>query len=97
MTSCLDLREAGNARSGIYEITFGDKKQSVFCDMATLGGGWTVIQRRGDFGNPPDYFLRNWTEYRNGFGRPDKELWAGLEPMFYLTNVESQQVKFATR
>ena len=48
--------------------------------------------RRGDFGNDPDYFLRNWTEYRNGFGRPDKELWMGLEYMFLLSNVEPVQV-----
>ena len=47
---------------------------------------------RGDFGNDPDYFLRNWTEYRNGFGRPDKELWMGLEYMFLLSNVEPVQV-----
>ena len=60
--------------------------------MNTLGGGWTVIQRRGDFGNPPDFFLRNWTEYRNGFGRPDRELWLGLEYMFLLSNVETVQV-----
>ena len=60
--------------------------------MNTLGGGWTVIQRRGDFGNAPDFFLRNWTEYRNGFGRPDRELWIGLEAMFLLSNVEPVQV-----
>ena len=47
---------------------------------------------RGDFGNDPDYFLRNWTEYRNGFGRADKELWMGLEYMFLLSNVEPVQV-----
>ena len=92
VTSCLDLREEGRRRSGIYELQFGDEKRNVFCDMSTLGGGWTVIQRRGDFGNPPDYFLRNWTEYRNGFGRPDKELWMGLEYMFLLSNVESVQL-----
>ena len=50
------------------------------------------MQRRGDFGNPPDFFLRNWTEYRNGFGRPDKELWLGLENIFMLSNVETVQV-----
>ena len=52
---------------------------------------WTTVHR-GDFGNDPDYFLRNWTEYRNGFGRPDKELWMGLEYMFLLSNVEPVQV-----
>ena len=92
MTSCLDLREEGKRRSGIYDIRFGDETRKVFCDMNTLGGGWTVIQRRGDFGNAPDFFLRNWTEYRNGFGRPDRELWIGLEAMFLLSNVEPVQV-----
>ena len=92
VTSCLDLREEGKRRSGIYDISFGDEKRKVFCDMNTLGGGWTVIQRRGDFGNAPDFFLRNWTEYRNGFGRPDRELWIGLEAMFLLSNVEPVQV-----
>ena len=27
-----------------------------------------VIQRRGQFGNPVDYFYRNWDEYVDGFG-----------------------------
>ena len=51
-----------------------------------------MIQRRGDFGNDEDFFLRNWTEYRNGFGSPNKELWIGLESMFLLSNVEPVQV-----
>jgi hypothetical protein len=40
--------------------------------MQTLGGGWTVIQRRGVFPagpNPPDYFLKNWTDYEVGLNR----------------------------
>ena len=41
--------------------------------------GWTVIQRRGDFGRPADYFLRNWTDYKNGFGDPEEDFWLGLE------------------
>ena len=27
-----------------------------------------MVQRRGDNGNPEDYFYRNWTEYKFGFG-----------------------------
>ena len=35
-------------------------------------GGWTVLQSRGDFGNPEDYFFKGWDEYENGFGVPSK-------------------------
>ena len=31
-------------------------------------GGWTVVQSRGQFGNPKDYFQRNWASYRSPFG-----------------------------
>ena len=39
---------------------------------ACTSDGWTVIQSRGQFGNPVDYFLRNWTQYVEGFGIPGK-------------------------
>ena len=42
----------------------------VYCDP----DGWTVIQSRGQFGNPQEYFLRNWDEYERGFGEPGNEL-----------------------
>ena len=32
--------------------------------------GWTVIMSRGQFGNPVDYFDRDWEEYEAGFGEP---------------------------
>ena len=35
-------------------------------------GGWTVVQNRGDFGTPEDYFFKGWAEYENGFGEPTK-------------------------
>ena len=32
--------------------------------------GWTVIQSRGQHGNPSNYFYRGWQEYVRGFGEP---------------------------
>ena len=31
-----------------------------------------MLQRRGDFGHPKDYFLKNWEEYKFGFGEPNE-------------------------
>lgn len=36
-----------------------------------------IIQRRGDFGNPKDYFYRDWDAYKKGFGDILKDFWIG--------------------
>ncbi|XP_075542594.1 techylectin-5A-like isoform X2 [Dermacentor variabilis] len=77
---CADLLRAGQTTSGLYDIFIGKndvKGKVVYCDMDTDGGGWTVIQRRGQFGNRVYYFYRNWKEYAAGFGDPAKEFWFG--------------------
>ncbi len=44
------------------------KKVPVYC----AEDGWTVIQSRGQFGNPVDYFYRGFSSYEEGFGVPGK-------------------------
>ena len=35
--------------------------------------GWILIQRRGQYGNPPDFFSSKlWDDYVQGFGEPTK-------------------------
>lgn len=46
---------------GIYKL---ESIGNVTC----LKNGWTSIQHRGQYGNPKDYFSKNWNDYVEGFG-----------------------------
>ncbi|KAH6933438.1 hypothetical protein HPB50_014822 [Hyalomma asiaticum] len=86
---CTDLLRAGQQSSGVYNIfhkAAGPRGQSVYCDMETDGGGWTVIQRRGQFGNSVYHFYRNWAEYADGFGNASEEYWVGNKALHALTS-----------
>jgi len=76
----------------VATITVAGKEISVWCDMDTFGGGWTVLQRRGDFGEEKNFFLRNWTEYKTGFGDPTKDHWVGLSYWNNITLTKPQQL-----
>ncbi|XP_062615421.1 fibrinogen beta chain-like isoform X2 [Saccostrea cucullata] len=75
---CRDLYDKGVIVSGVYIICPWKREETnlhcvqVYCDMATDGGGWTVIQRRqsGDVS-----FERNWEEYKMGFGDVSTSYW----------------------
>ncbi|XP_065886147.1 fibrinogen-like protein A [Dysidea avara] len=74
-------------QSRIYYITnfCGENGMiaSGYCDAATDGGGWLVIQRRQD--GSVD-FNRNWKDYEDGFGSLSDEFWYGLTAIHCLTS-----------
>ena len=48
----------------------------MYCDLQTEGGGWMVFQVRDDV-DPKENFMRNWEDYKVGFGDFDREFWLG--------------------
>ena len=82
----------GNRKSGIYTINpDGTRPFSVFCDMETSNGGWTVIQRRSD--GSVDFF-KNWVDYKFGFGSLENEFWLGNDKIYRLTNRKNMMIRF---
>ncbi|KAK4877596.1 hypothetical protein RN001_010102 [Aquatica leii] len=89
--SCVDLLNAGMRQSGVYYLQIRGTTYwflKVFCEQEVADGGWTLIQKRDDFGEPRETFNRDWNDYKNGFGDPNKEFWLGNENIYMLTNNE---------
>ncbi|XP_059848028.1 microfibril-associated glycoprotein 4-like isoform X2 [Hypanus sabinus] len=76
---CSDLYRQGFHTSGVYRIYPSGPflPLSVYCDMESDGGGWTVFQRRMD--GSVDFY-RGWDNYKKGFGTAD-----GLQNIHLLT------------
>ncbi|GFS78610.1 techylectin-5A [Nephila pilipes] len=96
---CEELLCNGHNKSGRYTIwprsrVTGEKSLEVYCDMDTDGGGWTVIQRRGNFNRSKDYFYKDWKHYRAGFGDIEKDFWLGNDNIFALTNQRLNSIRF---
>ncbi|XP_037092142.1 uncharacterized protein LOC119112175 [Pollicipes pollicipes] len=92
LRGCEDLAELGMSSDVRYR--FGDAfgppvgldYMERYCDMHTDGGGWTIIQRRDDFGTPKLNFSQPWNAYKHGFGDLDREFWFGNENIHKLTS-----------
>jgi hypothetical protein len=61
-TACVDVKavKGGSFAAGVHTITPGSYATNVQCDA----DGWTVIQSRGQFGNPQDFFFKDWAMYK---------------------------------
>ncbi|KAG5684355.1 hypothetical protein PVAND_013590 [Polypedilum vanderplanki] len=94
--SCSELLNAGMRQSGVYYLQIRGTTYwflKVYCEQEIGDGGWTVIQRRDDFGEPRENFNRDWADYKNGFGDPAKEFWMGNENIYMLTNNEDYALR----
>lgn len=84
-TSCALLKRRGNNLTAEYKIG-PHIGFSVWCDMETDGGGWTVIQRRSFAEKGDTEFERLENDYDNGFHLSGSwSYWIGTKNIHELT------------
>ncbi|KAM9489097.1 uncharacterized protein tnxba [Clarias gariepinus] len=94
---CSQVQLNGMKESGVAEIYpegKDGKLVSVYCDMETDGGGWTVFQRRVDGSTD---FYREWKDYSKGFGEISANFWLGNDILHALTSMEPMSLRVDLR
>uniref|UniRef100_A0A1W7R8N1 Putative ficolin n=1 Tax=Aedes albopictus TaxID=7160 RepID=A0A1W7R8N1_AEDAL len=91
--SCAEISSYISGKYTIHPLGF-EKPFEAYCEQSVFDGGWTVVQYR--FDGSVD-FNRNWTDYRNGFGKLDGEFWIGLEKLHRLTKSGDHQLLVETK
>ena len=91
LSDCSDLLKSGHTQSGLYSVNpDGRGHFTVYCDMRTDGGGWTVFQRRQD--GSVDFY-RGWNDYKAGFGQLTAEFWLGNDEIHRLTALTGAELR----
>ncbi|KAF8787960.1 Techylectin-5B like protein [Argiope bruennichi] len=95
---CTEVLANGNTQNGLYSIWPRSRHTNgqsilVYCDMETDGGGWTVIQRRGNFSTQQNFY-QDWEKYKTGFGDKKKDFWLGNDYIYALTNQAENEIRF---
>ena len=81
-------------RVGSAQLNDGGRDFNIrYCDQQTGPGGWTVIQRRGEFGEARENFTRDWQDYKDGFGDLNGEFWFGNEFVHSLTTSRKMRLR----
>lgn len=94
--SCAELQEQGIVTDGVYNIKPNGAQTEflAYCDLTIEGGGWTVIQRRGDYGEHlRQNFTQGWDAYQRGFGDFQREFWLGNEKISLLSTQEDVKLR----
>ncbi|XP_049853792.1 uncharacterized protein LOC126335000 isoform X2 [Schistocerca gregaria] len=99
VSGCEDLAAGAAAVGGVRRLGAADLNEAGrdfrlrYCHWDHEGRAWTVIQRRGDYGDNPLNFTRTWDEYRHGFGDLDKEFWFGNDFLHRLTHEKEMMLR----
>ncbi|XP_050082492.1 angiopoietin-2-like [Anopheles aquasalis] len=90
---CHQLQQRVNGVYTFAEAELNEVRRDFnrrYCQFATEGPGWTVLQRRNLY-DLQENFNRSWYEYKHGFGDMGYEFWYGNEfihRLSYDDNVE---------